>query len=342
MIKIEENVNLKAYNTFGIEAHARYFCKISTEEQLRELLSSEVYKNERHLILGGGSNILFTKDFDGLIIKVDLKGIKQQKETDDTIDINVKSGELWHNLVLYCVQHTLGGIENLSLIPGTVGAAPIQNIGAYGIEIKEVIQKVEAINLLTGEQKSFTNAECMFGYRESIFKHELKEKYFISSVTLTVTKKNHLLNTSYGAIQDTLKAMHVSEPTIKTVSDAVIHIRKTKLPDPAIIGNAGSFFKNPTITLSQYEQLKNLYSEIPGYPSVNQSVKVPAGWLIEQCGWKGKRVNNIGVHTQQALVLVNYGNGNGNGNEIFELAKNILSSVKKKFNITLALEVNVV
>jgi UDP-N-acetylmuramate dehydrogenase len=340
MIKIEKNVNLKAYNTFGIEALAKYFCKISTEEQLTELLVSEVYKNERHLILGGGSNILFTKDFDGLIIKVDLKGIKQQGETDDTLDLNVKSGELWHDLVLYCVQHTLGGIENLSLIPGTVGAAPIQNIGAYGIEIKEVIQKVEAINLLTGKRKSFTNAECMFGYRESIFKQELKEKYFISSVTLTVTKKNHLLNTRYGAIQDTLKAMQVSEPTIKTVSDAVIHIRKTKLPDPGIIGNAGSFFKNPTITLSQYEKLKNLYLEIPGYPSVNQSVKVPAGWLIEQCGWKGKRINNIGVHTQQALVLVNY--GNGSGTEIFELAKNILSSVKEKFGILLTPEVNVV
>lgn len=340
MIKIEENVNLKPYNTFGIEAQARYFCKISTEDQLEELLSSEVYKNERHLILGGGSNILFTKDFDGLIIKVDLTGIQKQHETNETIDIEVKSGEVWHNLVLYCVQNNLGGIENLSLIPGTVGAAPIQNIGAYGIEIKEVIKKVEAIHLVTGKRKSFTNAECMFGYRESIFKHELKENYFISSVTLTATTKNHLLNTSYGAIQDTLKAMHVTEPTIKTISDAVIHIRKTKLPDPAIIGNAGSFFKNPTIALSQYEQLKKTYPEIPGYPTVNQSVKVPAGWLIEQCGWKGKRIENIGVHTQQALVLVNY--GNGKGNEIFQLAKNILSSVKEKFNITLTPEVNII
>lgn len=340
MIKIEENVNLKPYNTFGIEAQARYFCKISTEDQLEELLSSEVYKNERHLILGGGSNILFTKDFDGLIIKVDLTGIQKQHETNETIDIEVKSGEVWHNLVLYCVQNNLGGIENLSLIPGTVGAAPIQNIGAYGIEIKEVIKKVEAIHLVTGKRKSFSNAECMFGYRESIFKHELKENYFISSVTLTATTKNHLLNTSYGAIQDTLKAMHVTEPTIKTISDAVIHIRKTKLPDPAIIGNAGSFFKNPTIALSQYEQLKKTYPEIPGYPTVNQSVKVPAGWLIEQCGWKGKRIENIGVHTQQALVLVNY--GNGKGNEIFQLAKNILSSVKEKFNITLTPEVNII
>ncbi len=340
MIKIEENVNLKPYNTFGIEAQARYFCKISKEEQLEELLSSEAYKNERHLILGSGSNILFTNDFDGLIIKVELEGIQKLKETGDTIDINVKSGEVWHTLVLYCVQNNLGGIENLSLIPGTVGAAPIQNIGAYGVEIKEVVKNVEAINLSTGERKTFTNAECMFGYRESIFKHDLKDNYFISSVTLTMTTKNHLLNTHYGAIQDTLKAMHVTEPTIKTISDAVIHIRKTKLPDPSIIGNAGSFFKNPVITLSHYGQLKKKYTEIPGYPSVNQSVKIPAGWLIEQCGWKGKRVDNIGVHTQQALVLVNY--GNGNGNEIFQLAKNILSSVKEKFNITLTPEVNII
>ncbi|MBL7871849.1 MAG: UDP-N-acetylmuramate dehydrogenase [Cyclobacteriaceae bacterium] len=340
MIKIEKNVNLKLYNTFGIEAHARYFCKISAEEQLEELLSSEVYKNEHHLILGGGSNILFTKDVEGLIIKVDLTGIKKQQETDDTIDLYVKAGEGWHNLVLYCVQHNLGGIENLSLIPGTVGAAPIQNIGAYGVEIKEVIKKVEAIDLSTGARRSFTNAECMFGYRESIFKHDLKEKYFISSVTLTVTTKNHLLNTSYGAIHDTLKAMHVIEPSIKTISDAVIHIRKTKLPDPATVGNAGSFFKNPTITLSHYEYLKKTNPSIPGYPSVNQLVKVPAGWLIEQCGWKGKRMDNVGVHAQQALVLVNY--GTGKGNEILQLAKNIISSVKEKFDITLTPEVNII
>lgn len=340
MIKIEENVNLKPYNTFGIDVRARYFCQISIEEQLDELLSSEIYKNERHLILGGGSNILFTKDFDGLIVKVDLKGIQQQDETEDTIDIQAKSGEVWHNLVLYSVQNGLGGIENLSLIPGTVGAAPIQNIGAYGVEIKEVLKKVEAINLSTGDRKSFSNAECMFGYRESIFKHDVKENYFISSVTLTATTKNHLLNTGYGAIQDTLKAMHVTVPTIKTISDAVIHIRKTKLPDPTIIGNAGSFFKNPTIPLSHFERLQKTHSEIPGYPSVNQLVKVPAGWLIEQCGWKGKRIGNIGVHAQQALVLVNY--GNGNGNEIFQLAKNILSSVKEKFDISLTPEVNII
>jgi UDP-N-acetylmuramate dehydrogenase len=340
MIKIEENVNLKPYNTFGIEEHARYFCKISTEDQLQELLTHEIYKNERHLILGGGSNILFTKDFDGLIIKVDLKGIEKQNENDNTIDLEIKSGEVWHTLVMHCVEHNWGGVENLSLIPGTTGAAPIQNIGAYGVEIKEIIKKVVAINLLTGEQKSFSNAECMFGYRESIFKHDLKEKYFISSVTLTVTKKNHLLNTSYGAIQDTLKAMNVMQPTIKTISDAVIHIRKTKLPDPSLLGNAGSFFKNPTITLSQYQKLKESYEEIPGYHSVNQLVKVPAGWLIEQCGWKGKRINNIGVHAQQALVLVNY--GNGKGDEVFHLAKNILSSVKEKFDITLTPEVNII
>ena len=339
MIKIEENVNLKPYNTFGITASARYFCKIHTEDELLELLSTDLYKNERHLILGGGSNILFINDFDGLVIKVDLKGINKREE-GDTIELDVKSGEVWHEFVLHCVNKNWGGVENLSLIPGTVGAAPIQNIGAYGVEVKDVIKKVEGIDLLTSERRSFTHEECTFGYRESIFKHDLKEKFFISSVTLTATKQNHLLNTQYGAIKDTLNAMNVVTPTIKTISDAVIHIRKSKLPDPSIIGNAGSFFKNPTIALSHYENLKNQYPEIPGYPSANQIVKVPAGWLIEHCNWKGKRINNVGVHAHQALVLVNY--GNAKGKEIFQLAQNILSSVKEKFAITLTPEVNII
>jgi len=339
MIKIEENVNLKPYNTFGIAESARYFCKIHTEAELLELLSTDLYKNERHLILGGGSNVLFINDFDGLVIKVDLKGINKREEAD-TIELDVKSGEGWHEFVLYCVNNNWGGIENLSLIPGTVGAAPIQNIGAYGVEVKDVIKKVEGIDLLTSERRSFINEECLFGYRESIFKHDLKEKFFISSVTLTVSKQNHLMNTSYGAIKDTLNTMNVTTPTIKTISDAVIHIRKSKLPDPLVIGNAGSFFKNPSIELSQYKMLKKQYPEIPGYPSVNQTVKVPAGWLIEQCNWKGKRINNVGVHTHQALVLVNY--GNAKGEEIFQLAQNILSSVKEKFAIALTPEVNII
>lgn len=340
MIKIEENISLRPYNTFGIEANARHFCRISSVDQLIELINTPIYKNEPHLVLGGGSNVLFTKDYAGLVIKADVKGIHIVEETDDSVLLNVKSGEVWHELVMYCVQRQWGGIENLSLIPGTVGAAPIQNIGAYGVEIKEVIQKVDGIDLMTGEHKSFNNDECRFGYRESIFKYQLKENIFISSVTLSLTKKNHRFNTSYGAITDTLKAMNITQPTLKSISDAVIQIRRSKLPDPLVIGNAGSFFKNPTISITHFENLKKQYPQIPGYHSVNQEVKVPAGWLIEQCNWKGKRINNIGVHTQQALVLVNY--GDGKGEEIFQLAMQIVSSVKEKFNITLTPEVNLI
>jgi UDP-N-acetylmuramate dehydrogenase len=340
MIRIEENVNLRPYNTFGIEAKARYFCKISSEAQLIELMDTHIYENEPHLILGGGSNVLFTKDYAGLVIKVDLKGIRIENETDETVLLKAMSGEAWHDLVVHCVQHQWGGIENLSLIPGTVGAAPIQNIGAYGVEIKEVIQKVEGIDLITRANTSFNNDECRFGYRESIFKHQLKGNFFISSVTLSLTKKNHRLNTSYGAITDTLKAMNITQPTLTSISHAVMQIRKSKLPDPAVIGNAGSFFKNPTITRMEYENLKKQFPQIPGYHSVNQEVKIPAGWLIEQCNWKGKRINNVGVHTQQALVLVNY--GNGNGEEIFQLANQIQSSVMEQFNIRLLPEVNLI
>jgi UDP-N-acetylmuramate dehydrogenase len=340
MIRIEDNVSLRPYNTFGIEAKARYLCKISSEAQLIELMDTHIYKNEPHLILGGGSNVLFTKDYTGLVIKVDLKGIRIENETDETVLLKAMSGEAWHDIVVHCVQHQWGGIENLSLIPGTVGAAPIQNIGAYGVEIKEVIQKVEGIDLITRAYKSFNNDECRFGYRESIFKHQLKGNFFISSVTLSLTKKNHRFNTSYGAITDTLKAMNITQPTLTSISHAVMQIRKSKLPDPAVIGNAGSFFKNPTITLMEYENLKKQFPQIPGYHSVNQEVKVPAGWLIEQCNWKGKRINNVGVHTQQALVLVNY--GNGNGEEIFQLANQIQSSVMEQFNIKLLPEVNLI
>ncbi len=340
MNKIEENVNLKTYNTFGINVTARYFCSITNEDELRSLLQTDLYKNEKILILGGGSNILFTKDFDGLVIKADLKGIEVVDENDEIISIKAMSGEVWHDLVVYCVNHNWGGIQNLSLIPGTVGAAPIQNIGAYGIELKEVVKEVSGIDLISGEVKSFLNHECVFGYRESIFKHQLKEKFFISSVTLSLTKKNHIINISYGAIKDTLKEMNINEPSLKSISDAVIHIRKSKLPDPTQLGNAGSFFKNPIISLNHYHSLQKAFPQIPGYHSVNQEVKVPAGWLIEQCGWKGKRINDIGVHTHQALVIVNY--GNGNGEEIFQLAMQIISSVKEKFYIQLIPEVNII
>jgi len=337
---INKEVSLRPYNTFGVEASARYFCSITHEDEFKSLLQTDLYKNEKTFILGGGSNVLFTKDFDGLVIKTDLKGIAIESENDEIINIQVKSGENWHAFVLHCVNSNWGGVQNLSLIPGSVGAAPIQNIGAYGVEIKEVIKEVSGIDRISGNDMIFQNHECAFGYRESIFKHQLKEKIFISSVTLSLTKKKHIINTSYGAVKDTLKEMKVTEPTLKSISDAVIHIRKSKLPDPSQVGNAGSFFKNPTISLSHYQSLQKEYSQIPCYHSVNQDVKVPAGWLIEQCGWKGKRVNDIGVHAHQALVIVNY--GNGHGEEIFDLAMQIISSVKEKFNITLTPEVNII
>jgi UDP-N-acetylmuramate dehydrogenase len=339
MISIEEYKDIKPFTTFGVPVTARYFSSISSIEALQQLIQHPIYQNNSRFILGGGSNVLFTSDYNGLVIQNLLKGITIRQESDTSIDIEVMAGENWHNLVMYCVQHNWGGIENLSLIPGTVGAAPIQNIGAYGVEVKEVIKSVTGFDLETGLFRTFLTHECAFEYRDSIFKSKLKEKFFISSVTLTLTKKTHRINTSYGAINDVLKQQHITTPTIQHVSNAVIQIRSSKLPDPTIIGNAGSFFKNPTIPLAHYEQLQKSFPEIPGYHSVNQEVKVPAGWLIEQCGWKGKRIGDVGVHTQQALVLVNY--AHGSGKEIFSLASNIISSVKEKFNIALICEVNI-
>jgi UDP-N-acetylmuramate dehydrogenase len=340
MIKIQDQFNLRQYNTFGITAHARYFADLSSEDQLRELIDTPIYRDNKVLILGGGSNILFTKDFNGLVVHNNLKGIDVIDTNDHHATIKVASGEIWHELVMHAITNNWGGIENLSLIPGTVGAAPMQNIGAYGIEVKEVIVKVDAIDRSTGTLRSFTRDECRFGYRESVFKHELKEKYFISSVTLTLTNNKHHLNTTYGAITDTLKQMNVSEPTIRSVSDAVIKIRRSKLPDPNVIGNAGSFFKNPVFNEDHYNKLKTEHPSIPGYSSEYQQVKVPAGWLIEQCKLKGLRLGNVGVHEHQALVLVNY--GNGRGEEILALSKKIQENVRDVFGIELIAEVNII
>lgn len=339
MITFQENADLLPYNTFKIRARARYFTQINSPADLEALINTPVFKQQKHFILGGGSNVLFSGDFDGLIIKSNLKGIETVAQDNDTITLKAGAGELWHSFVMHCVQHNYGGVENLSLIPGTIGASPIQNIGAYGIEIKDVLKSVEAIDLKTGELKTFTNTECAFGYRESVFKHMLKGKYFISSVTLTLTKKNHQLNTSYGAIQQTLD-QHNRVATIQSISETVIAIRQSKLPDPTVIGNAGSFFKNPTITATAFDFLKKSYPTIPGYLAENQCIKVPAGWLIEQCGWKGKTIGDVGVHPHQALVLVNY--GNGDGEQLFSLAQQIIASVKDTFNIELHPEVNIV
>lgn len=338
MSNILKNVSLKPFNTFGIDVKAKYFCEIKSIDELIDLVQGDLFKREQRLILGGGSNVLFTKDFNGLVILNSILGKEVIHETDESILLEIQSGENWHSLVMHCVQNNWSGIENLSLIPGTVGAAPMQNIGAYGIEVREVIEKVEAVELSTARVKSFTNEECRFGYRESVFKNDLKEKFFISSVTLTLSKKNHHINTSYGALADTLVKMNITQPTIKNVSDAVIKIRSEKLPDFKLLGNAGSFFKNPEVSEDQFLKLQNDFPSVPHYPA-NQGVKVPAGWLIEQCGWKGKTFNHVGVHEKQALVLVNY--GEATGDEIFSLALKIISSVREKFSITLTPEVNI-
>jgi UDP-N-acetylmuramate dehydrogenase len=339
MLSVSQHVNLQPYNTFGIKAFAKNFVFIRSISEALELFQSGVFNDQPHFFIGGGSNILLTKDFDGLIIKVDIRGIETLHEDGDTVTLKVGAGENWHSFVGYCVAHNFGGAENLSLIPGTVGAAPMQNIGAYGVEIKNIISHVEAVEISTGEVRLFSKAECEFGYRESIFKQQLRDKYLISSVTLTLTKRNHHFNVNYGAIESTLKQQGITALSVKAISDAVVHIRKSKLPDPAFIGNAGSFFKNPSIHADLLDLIKKSNPNIPSYPTENELIKIPAAWLIEQCGWKGKTFDNIGVHKDQALVLVNY--GGGEGKNIWQLAMNIQQSVKEKFDIILQPEVNV-
>ncbi len=338
-MSIQQQVDLFPYNTFGISHATKFFTEIRSVEEAQTLFTSDIFKSQHHLFLGGGSNVLFTKDFEGLAIKVSIIGKEIIHEDENTITLKVGAGENWHEVVRYCVDKNWGGIENLSLIPGTVGAAPIQNIGAYGVEIEKNIFEVETIEISTGKLKIFTHDECHFGYRESVFKTVLKDKYFISSITLTLAKKNHLLHVNYGAIADTLLQNGIKNISIRDVSDAVIQIRRSKLPDPKIIGNAGSFFKNPSIQNDLHDFLKIKYTSMPSFPTHDGLLKIPAAWLIEQCGWKGKKINNIGVHQHQALVLVNY--GGGSGEELWNLAMKIQASVKEKFGITLQPEVNI-
>jgi UDP-N-acetylmuramate dehydrogenase len=336
---ILENYSLKKINTFGIEATARYFAAFSSLEALQQLLSNAQFTNTQKLILGGGSNLLFTQNFDGIVLKNNLKGIELIKEDADYYYVKSAAGEGWHDLVLYCLAHNYAGLENLSLIPGNVGASPMQNIGAYGVEIKDVFQELEAIHIQEKTMHIFSNADCKFGYRESIFKHELKNQYIIVSVTFKLKKKPDL-NTSYGAIEAELKAMGIKEVTIQAISKAVCAIRSSKLPNPSEIGNAGSFFKNPEVLKSTFELLKINYPALVGYTLENGNVKLAAGWLIEQCGWKGKTIGDAGVHKLQALVLVNY--GNAKGNEIFDLSQQIMDAVKEKFGVVLEREVNII
>ena len=333
---IQENISLKPFNTFGIEQSSKFFTTFTNIDELKSLIKDRSLNPLEKLVLGGGSNILLTKPFEGIVMKNDLKGITLEKEDDDFVWIKSMAGEVWHDFVMYAIQNGYGGIENLSLIPGSVGAAPMQNIGAYGVEIKDVFHELEAIHIETGDEVRFTKKRCQFGYRESIFKKAFKGIYIITSVTLRLTKK-HQLKTSYGAIQEELKT--VTHPNIKNVSDAVIKIRQSKLPDPKEIGNSGSFFKNPVVTKTVFNDLKIKYPEMPSYPIDSKHVKLAAGWLIEQAGWKGKTIDNYGVHKNQALVLVNY--GDADGQSIYQLSEDILKDVKTKYDIELEREVNI-
>jgi UDP-N-acetylmuramate dehydrogenase len=337
---IEQNVNLQPYNTFHVKAVARLFARIKSVDQMKWLIQQSIFKANKHFILGGGSNCVFVHDFDGLVIKIETHGIEVIREAGDEIWVKVASGEVWHDLVMYCLSKNWGGIENLSLIPGTVGAAPIQNIGAYGVEVKDLIECVDGIDLHNGDEHTFNNTECKFSYRESIFKHEWSKNIFISSITLRLRTKNHFINASYGALKEQLTKQHSTAPTIHNISQCVIDVRRSKLPDPAQLGNAGSFFKNPIIPKDHFKKLQALHPEIPNYLIDNQFVKVPAGWLIEQTGWKGKRLEHVGVHHQQALVIINH--HDASGEEIFNLSQQIIHDVKEKFDIQLTREVNII
>ena len=332
---IQINKNLKEYNTFGISVKAEMFAVFSSIEELKQILSFR--NNKKLLVLGGGSNLLLTKDFDGLVIKNEIKRFEVIEETASEVIVESGAGENWHEFVLNCIDKGFGGIENLSLIPGSVGASPMQNIGAYGVEIKDVFESLSAYHIASGEIHYFDKTKCEFGYRESIFKNKVKGKYIILTVTFRLTK-NPTINSSYGAINEQLKVMGIQEPTIKELSAAVIAIRQSKLPDPKIIGNAGSFFKNPTVEIALLEQIQKNYPDIPNYPAVNGK-KLAAGWLIEKAGWKGRTFDNYGVHKLQALVLVNY--GNCTGQEIFDLSSQIIQDVFEKFGVLLEREVNI-
>lgn len=335
-MNIQENISLKAFNTFGIDATAKRFVSITSVYHLQELLKKE----KNIFLISGGSNMLLTKNIEQLVVHLDCKGISIDKEDEDFVYLTVNSGENWHDFVLFCVEQNYGGVENLSLIPGNVGTCPIQNIGAYGVEVKDVITKVEAVEIASTKLHTFANKDCKFGYRNSIFKNEAKNKYAITSVSFKLTKQNHTLNTSYGAIETELASKNITNPSLKEVSNAVTAIRKSKLPDPKKIGNSGSFFKNPVISKSHFLELQNQYPNIPSYIISEDEIKVPAGWLIETAGFKGKRFGNYGVHEKQALVLVNY--GNATGKEIYALAQKIKETILNQFSIHLEIEVNII
>ncbi|CAM4046788.1 UDP-N-acetylmuramate dehydrogenase [Gillisia limnaea] len=336
-MNISRNTSLKSYNTFGIDVNAKQFISINTIDELRQVLKQN-YSGDL-FILGGGSNMLLTKDIDAIVMHINILGKRVVRKTKNSVFVEALAGENWHQFVLWTLENNWGGLENLSLIPGNIGTAPIQNIGAYGVELKDTFVSCDAIDLQTLESISFSAEECEFGYRNSIFKNKVKGKYIITGVTFKLKKKNHVIQTNYGAIDESLRCSGISDPTIQDVSKAVIKIRQQKLPDPRVLGNSGSFFKNPVITKTELELIKLDYPEIPSYEISRNEAKIPAGWLIDKAGLKGYREGDAGVHKNQALVLVNY--GNASGKEILLLAKMVQEKIKKQFNIDLEPEVNI-
>ena len=335
-MQFQENYSLKNLNSFGINASAKYFARFNSTNQLQEILQAS---NDNKLILGGGSNILFTQNFNGLVLKNEIEGLDIVKEDAEHVYLKAGAGVGWHSFVLYCIENNFAGAENLSLIPGSVGASPMQNIGAYGVEIKDIFYELEAFQLKDKKLVTFTNKDCEFSYRESVFKNKFKDQFVITSVTFKLNKYP-VFNTSYGAIEKELQKMGIHNLSIKVISDAVINIRQSKLPDPKVIGNAGSFFKNPTISNTKFENLKTQFPEIVGYAIGTDETKLAAGWLIEKCGFKGYRLNDAGCHEKQALVLVNY--SNATGEEILHVSEKIISAVNLMFGVTLQREVNIV
>ena len=332
-LNILQNISLKKYNTFGVNVYAKRFVEINSIPELKTLLTNE----KDIFLIGGGSNMLLTSDIEKLVVHLNLKGIIVNDTEKDAVFVTAEAGENWHDFVVWCISQNYGGLENLSLIPGNVGTSPIQNIGAYGVEIKDTFHQLEALEIATGKTTIFKHSDCNFGYRNSVFKNEVKGQYIITSVTFKLTKNNHKTNISYGAIKEVLK--NIENPTLKDISDAVISIRQSKLPDPKKIGNSGSFFKNPIIAIDLFKKLQEKHPTIPNYKVSSTEIKIPAGWLIEQCGFKGKRFGETGVHKKQALVLVNY--GNATGKEVYQLAKKIQQTVLEKFAVPLEIEVNI-
>lgn len=335
-MNIQENISLKTFNTFGIDKKAYFFGIARSVDDVKEGIHKAIEMKIPLVILGGGSNILLTKDLNALVLKIEINGIKLIEESENEVKVEVGAGENWHAFVLYCIAKGWGGVENLSLIPGTVGASPMQNIGAYGVEVKDVFHELKAMDRKSQMDKIFKWEDCNFGYRESVFKNVLKDQYIITHVVFKLQKKP-VFHVEYGSISHTLNEMGIRELSLEAISNAVMSIRKSKLPDPKVIGNAGSFFKNPTVSKDLFEEIKQDYPQIPGY-STESGIKIPAAWLIEQAGWKGKTFGNIGVHKLQPLVLVNY--GDGDGNQIKELSQKIQDSILEKFNILLQAEVN--